>query len=192
MKIVLTLTALLMLAGTSNAKVACSPDVSQTMCSDVAAVLNPSLDHGILPDTDVPVEIVTAKEYAKRLSNLNDDEVAAANKYGAEGVRNCATCFSPWNRHTLNNSYDPKISFLRDRPASHAVARILISAQEFEGFNILFHGDGGEAKVNGGAGEYNPGTVHDCLVFIAGYLSGSLSTLLDGAADSTQLDKVPH
>jgi len=180
MKTFVAAIAFLILTGTVNAKIACAPDVNQTMCKDGAKLLDSFFDHGIMRGVDIPVEVVTAKEYAKRLSDMEDDEARSANLYpgGLNAIADCKTCFSPLRKHILANLEDHNVSFIRDDPRFGLVDRILISSEYLEGFTLALQG-GGKQKVNGGAGIYNPRAWFDLRLFVSGYICGTMSQLND-------------
>ena len=162
--------ALLVFPATSAAQVSCSPDVKVEVCKGVASNLSPLMDHGVLKGKAITVELVTAKEYKKRMEDLHKDEQA--------GDIRCADCFSIVRRHALYNNYSDNIAFLRESTATKLPQRVLISSDVFEGFSI--ERDAKDKVVFKPNGKFDISTVSIASIFITGYIVGCYSQVLTG------------
>lgn len=95
--------------------------------------------------------------------------------------------FNIYHKHVLNQNFDERISFLRDKPSDKWPARTLVSSEEFEGMEIKVV-DG--KVVSHSTGKYDPATIMLFLNFATGFIQGTRATLLDGAARGDQLVRV--
>jgi hypothetical protein len=128
------------------------------------------MDHGVLKGKAIPVELVTAKEYKKRMEDLQKDELA--------GDIRCADCFSIVRRHALYNNYSDNVTFLRESTATKLPQRVLISSDVFEGFSI--ERDAKDKAVFKPNGRFDISTVSITSSFITGYIIGCYSQILTG------------
>jgi hypothetical protein len=154
----------------SVAQVSCSPDVTAEMCKEVAINLSPLMDHGVLKGKAIPVELVTAKEYKKRMEDLQKDELA--------GDVRCTDCFSIVRRHALYNNYSDNIAFLRESTATKLPQRVLISSDVFEAFSI--QRDANDKAVFKPNEKFELSSVSIAATFITGYIIGCYSQVLTG------------
>jgi hypothetical protein len=180
-KFAITVFVTLLFGSGAMAQVSCSPRVDKKMCADVAAFLNPIVDHGSpYHGVGIPVEIVTPDEYAKRLADMKEQERREAGFVGSvEKAAAHPDQFSPWYRHTLANAWGGQITFFQDKPASNLVSAILISSEEFD--DLTFVSDEKTHTVTSkSTGVYDPSSVSRTVSFIGGYLCGTMGTVYDG------------
>jgi hypothetical protein len=182
---------LLLFGPSAFAQVSCSPSVRTNICADVAESLNFIVDHGTpYRGVGIPVEIVVPAEYEKRLADTKElEKTEAAYAGGMDKAAKSPEKFSPWYRHTLSNFWSKDITFFRDKPSSRLVSAILISSAAFEGLEWFDIKDeqGKPAKRLRSNGHYDPKTINDAVLFIAGYLCGTLSTSRDGSISMDEL-----
>jgi hypothetical protein len=167
-----------------EAQVSCSPNVGKKVCGDAALILNPLVDHGAYRGVAIQVEIVTAPEYDKRLTDLKDLE-----KRETDIPTNCLSNrvpagFSSCYRHNLSNAIDPDITFFRDNPSSPLVSSVLISSARFNGLELAPKpGSPNNESVLKQTDRYDPSNLSAAASFIAGYLSGTMSRAMDGTGE---------
>jgi hypothetical protein len=75
----------------------------------------------------------------------------------------------------------PDITFLRDKPTRPGVSEILISSSEFNGVESVRKPGSESESVVQKTDRYDRSTTFDTSAFIAGYLSGTISTSMDGS-----------
>jgi hypothetical protein len=162
------------------AQVSCSPNVDKKMCVDVAKSLNPIVDHGSpFMAIGIPVELVTQKEYLKRLSDTKELEKRETSfAGGADAAAKSPDKFSLFYAHTLHSR--GFITFFRVRPSSHLVSSILIADSEYQ------------VELLGQDGRPNSIVVIETYAeagdIISGYLCGTIAASMDGSCDMNDLD----
>ncbi len=182
-KLTLGVIVFLTLAGNAGAQVSCSPNVDKKMCADVAEFLNPIVDHGTpYHGIGIPVEIVTATEYAKRLADTEDLEQREMDYAGgSDAAAKSPDKFSSFYPHTLANSWTEDITFFRSKPSSSSVNAVLISSAAFDGFTIAPPDPKTKVVQMISSGKYDSSRVSGTANFIAGYLCGTMARIWDGS-----------
>jgi hypothetical protein len=153
------------------------------MCADVAEFLNPIVDHGTPHHgIGIPVEIVTAAEYAKRLADTKEQEKRELAYAGRmDKAARSPDKFSPFFRHTLANSWSEDTTFFRSHPSSSSVSAVLISSVAFEGFTLGPVDPKTNVIKTIPTGKYDSSLVANTVSFISGYLAGTMARVWDGS-----------
>jgi hypothetical protein len=169
----------------ANAQVACSPKVESSTCQAVASQWNGALDHMILRDAIISVEILTPGEYAQRVVQIHQEDAALGTQ--------CVGCPPAYlgapKYQVFDNLWTENILFLRERHGRNPFpGKILVSSDAFadiatdkNGQPILedFENDHGKGKRVVMDHKFHVGKANEILEFIAGYFSGLWASYAD-------------
>lgn len=160
------------------AQVSCSSDIQTTMCKEVSKFLNPMLDHSLVKYKAIPLELVGAVEYKKRLNDFarderRGDEVCAHATGGVSAIAAClGRTFSMNSPHSLGNSPSEDITFVRDSPTTTLPDRVLISSEAFEEQTVSVDNNTNTVKFIPN-GHFDASRITESGYVIMGYIAGS-------------------
>jgi hypothetical protein len=178
MKLLISFVCTLVLASSVFAQTSCSAKVTKEYCETISDAMK-VLDHGVMPGTAFPVEVLTTSEFQKRLDDYAARDEAtekqeifpACNEAKNYNGEHCQLALKHYftkviggpGAHTrvMFNNFTRGIAFLRDTPSSHGPDRILVSVEAVSK-----------------DGELDVSRLYSSVHFICGFIEGVFSQFL--------------